>query len=199
MLSVESPETFAVVVCASGGGGNLRAVLEGSCEGDYLVKGVITDRACGAEEVARGFGLEPIRVSADVGEELWLNFILAIPPHTDLLVLAGFMPILKGEVLSLYSGKIINTHPSLLPKFGGYGMYGVRVHEAVLASGDKETGCTVHFVTADVDSGPILAQKKVAVDPNEAAWDLGARVFALEGPLLVEVITSLARGGEIGR
>lgn len=199
-MPTENPSrTFRVVVCSSGGGGNLQAVLEGSLAGDYSVTRVITDRACGAEKVARRFGLDPIRVSSKQVAEFAENLMSEIPSDTDLVVLAGFMPIFKGEILSLFSGRIINTHPSLLPKFGGYGMYGVRVHEAVLESGERETGCTVHIVTENIDEGPILGQSRLAVDPAESAWDLGARVFALEGPLLVEVVTCFAQGGNRGR
>jgi phosphoribosylglycinamide formyltransferase-1 len=103
------------------------------------------------------------------------------------------MPIVPASFLERWSGKVINTHPSLLPEFGGKGMYGVKVHEAVLRAGVPETGCSVHMVTDVVDGGMVLAQTKVEIITGESAWELGGRVFAEEGPQLVRVICELSR------
>ncbi len=86
---------------------------------------------------------------------------------------------------------IINTHPSLLPKYGGKGMYGVRVQEAVLANSETRAGCTVHFVTEVIDGGAIILQSSIEVRPHESAWDLGGRVFLEENKLLPQAIKKL--------
>lgn len=186
--------SFEIMVFCSGGGGNLRKVLEGEGHGLYSVTSVITDRPCGAESVARSFGKEHLRVEARPPASFPTRLLSKVSASTKLIVLAGYMPILPALFIDSAPCTIINTHPSLLPKFGGIGMYGVRVHQAVVESGDLETGCTVHIVTRDVDAGPILSQRKLAVEPNEDPWALGKRVFELEGPLLVEVISLLATG-----
>jgi phosphoribosylglycinamide formyltransferase-1 len=127
-----------------------------------------------------------LRPRSHPGEHV--NLLPAIPLGTDLVVLAGFMSIVSKETISKLDGKIINTHPSLLPKHGGVGMFGVNVHRAVLGSGDRWTGCTVHYVDEFVDKGEVIAQRRIRVINGETAWDLGGRVFELEGPLLVEII-----------
>ncbi len=119
------------------------------------------------------------------------DLLAAIPKETDLIVLAGFMPIVPADVCARWKGKIINTHPSLLPKYGGKGMYGVRVQEAVMAAGEKQAGCTVHFVSDEIDGGEIILQKAIAVDSNETPWQLGGRIFLEENKLLVEAVKML--------
>lgn len=183
---------FEIVVLCSGGGGNLKSILEQESLSSYVVTSVVTDRACGAEKVAQLFRKELERVEVEPAVNFALRLVRAIPPTTRLIVLAGYMPILPPTFIDLSPCPIINTHPSLLPKYGGRGMYGVRVHQAVIEGEETETGCTVHIVTEEVDGGPILAQRKTATRPSEDAWTLGARVFKLEGALLVEVINSLA-------
>ncbi|TDE85369.1 phosphoribosylglycinamide formyltransferase [Deinococcus sp. S9] len=110
----------------------------------------------------------------------------------DTLVLSGYMKALGPRVLSAYAGRVLNIHPSLLPRHGGRGLYGDRVHEAVLASGDTESGATVHLVTAGIDEGPVLAQVRVPVLPGDTVATLKARVQALEGELLLSALRALA-------
>lgn len=112
----------------------------------------------------------------------------------ELVVLAGFLRILKGPLMEAFPGRVINLHPSLLPKFGGPGLYGTHVHAAVLASGDPLTGSTVHLVTPEVDRGPILAQRTLEVDPKESPEELSERQRPMERELLVEVIRRFATG-----
>jgi formyltetrahydrofolate-dependent phosphoribosylglycinamide formyltransferase len=100
--------------------------------------------------------------------------------RADWVCLAGYMTLLPSAVVSAYPGKILNIHPALLPKFGGKGMYGLRVHEAVLAAGEKESGCTVHFVNEDYDDGPPLYQAKCPVLPDDTPETLAERVLELE-------------------
>jgi phosphoribosylglycinamide formyltransferase-1 len=112
----------------------------------------------------------------------------------DLVVLAGYLKRIPPRVISEYAGRIINIHPALLPAFGGEGMYGARVHEAVIASGAPETGVTVHLVDDDYDRGPIVAQWRVRVDKSDTAESLAARVLNVEHvvyPRVVEMVAIL--------
>lgn len=111
---------------------------------------------------------------------------------TGLVVLSGYMKKIGPVTLNNFEGKILNIHPSLLPKHGGKGLYGDRVHESVLRSGDSETGATVHIINEEHDEGPIVAQHYVSVDNDETVATLKTKVQAIEGPLYVEAIRSLA-------
>jgi folate-dependent phosphoribosylglycinamide formyltransferase PurN len=112
-----------------------------------------------------------------------------------LVVLAGFLRRVPAEVVAAFRGRILNIHPALLPSFGGAGMYGSRVHAAVLASGAQESGCTVHLVDEEYDRGPILAQRRVPVLPDDTVETLAARVLASEHQLLPAVVRDIARRG----
>lgn len=112
----------------------------------------------------------------------------------DLVVLAGYLKRIPSSVIREYAGRIINVHPALLPAFGGEGMYGARVHEAVIASGAKETGVTVHLVDDDYDRGPIVAQWRVPVEKSDTPESLAARVLNVEHivyPRAVEMVAML--------
>ena len=111
----------------------------------------------------------------------------------DLILLIGFMRILSPGFVDRWDGKIINVHPSLLPKYAG-GMNN-DVHESVLAAGDKETGCTIHLVTKEVDGGPILLQKSCPVFENDSVESLKERVQELEGKAFIEVINNWSNYG----
>lgn len=115
----------------------------------------------------------------------------AIPNDVDLIVLAGFMPIIPKTLCEKWQGKMINTHPSLLPKYGGRGMFGVKVQEAVMQANEKWAGCTVHFVSEKIDAGEIILQKSIEVDYGETPWQLGGRIFKEENKLLVEAVRRL--------
>ena len=109
------------------------------------------------------------------------------------IVLAGWLTVLGGRIIEEYSGKIVNLHPALLPKFGGEGMWGHHVHEAVLACGEKESGCTVHLVDAGCDTGKILIQRKVPVMENDTPETLYARIAPEEHKAIVEGVCLLAQ------
>lgn len=111
----------------------------------------------------------------------------------DAIVLAGFLTVLGGKIIDEYSGKIVNLHPALLPKFGGVGMWGHHVHEAVIAAHETESGCTVHLVDAGCDTGKILVQKKVPVLPNDTPDTLAARIAPSEHEAIVEGVCVMAR------
>ena len=112
----------------------------------------------------------------------------------NLVVLAGYMKELGPETLSRFKGRILNTHPALLPKYGGKGMYGMRVHEAVLTAGERVTGATVHLVEGDYDTGPAVWQVEVPVLENDTAETLGERVLQHEHVLYVEVLQRISTG-----
>lgn len=112
----------------------------------------------------------------------------------DLVVLAGYLKLLPARVVARFRRRAINIHPALLPAFGGPGMFGRRVHEAVLASGATESGATVHYVDEQFDRGPIIAQRTVPVLPDDTADSLAHRVLAVEHALLPMVVLELASG-----
>jgi phosphoribosylglycinamide formyltransferase-1 len=118
----------------------------------------------------------------------------SVLPSTSGVALAGYMKRLGPRVLDRWRGRIVNVHPSLLPAFGGQGMYGARVHEAVLAAGASVTGVTIHLVTEEYDQGPALAQREVPVFPGDTAEALAARVLPEEHALYVETLGRIARG-----
>ena len=185
---------FLVTVCASGGGGNFEAVVEAQEAQGYRVNLLIVDRECGAIDKACKHRIPYKQLDRALPTaELLREMDRAIPEGTDLVVLAGFFPIISAELCRKWAGRMINTHPSLLPRHGGKGMYGVRVQEAVLASGDTMAGCTVHYVDEHIDGGEIILQRAVAVNGQESAWELGGRIFLEENRLLVQAIGLVMR------
>lgn len=135
-------------------------------------------------EVVGGAGLD------DTARDAQLLAVLRRHDVTHVLLL-GYLRRLGPAVLSAYAGRLFNTHPSLLPAFGGYGMYGIRVHEAVVASGVSQTGVTLHRVTADYDAGAIVAQRVVAVQSGDDASLLAERCLAAEHAMLREELGRL--------
>ena len=118
--------------------------------------------------------------------------LTALRDHqVDLVITAGYMKKLGPLTLDYYRGKIINVHPSLLPRHGGHGMYGLRVHQAVIDNGDQQTGISVHWVETDYDTGPVIAQKIIAVAADDTAETLAAKVLDEEHTLLVSTLASL--------
>lgn len=112
--------------------------------------------------------------------------------NIEIIILAGFLTVLGGKILQEYSGRILNLHPALLPEFGGEGMWGHHVHEAVLAAGKKESGCTVHLVDSGCDTGKIILQKKVPVLPDDTPESLYSRIAPAEHEAMVEGARILA-------
>ena len=106
---------------------------------------------------------------------------------------------IRDRTLRAFDGRILNVHPSLLPRHGGQGMFGRAVHEAVLASGDRVTGASVHIVTANYDEGPVISQREVAVGPDDDADSLCAKVRVVERALVIETLNRMARGQPPGR
>jgi phosphoribosylglycinamide formyltransferase-1 len=114
--------------------------------------------------------------------------------HVDIIVLAGYMKKLGPKTLTRYTGAILNIHPALLPKFGGKGMYGKFVHEAVIASGEIETGVTIHIVDQNYDTGPIIAQKHIPVLPGDTPASLAKRVLEHEHTFFPETLQKIVTG-----
>ncbi len=111
--------------------------------------------------------------------------------QVDLIILAGYMKKIGPQTLQTYQNRIINIHPALLPKFGGQGMYGIRVHTAVLAAGETETGVTIHLIDGEYDTGPILAQRSLPVQPDDTPETLAQRVLPVEHEYLVETLIKI--------
>jgi phosphoribosylglycinamide formyltransferase 1 len=159
---------------------------------------VLSDRPYApAIEKARRRGLPTSVVPyRGVEPEVWSQRVTGVllEAGAQLVVLAGFLAILPTSFLRTWSGRVVNLHPSLLPKHGGKGMYGAKVHEAVLAAGDLETGATVHLVTEDVDHGPILLQERVPVHSGDSPAVLRERVRPAELQVLFEAIRRFADG-----
>jgi phosphoribosylglycinamide formyltransferase-1 len=189
-----------IAVLASGGGTDLQSILD-ACENgqidgkvvivisnnrdaralvratEYDAKAIFIDH----REKSRGKHEREIAIELDAMK-------------VDLIVLAGYLRMFTKDFVNKYKNKIINIHPALLPKHGGKGMHGMNVHEAVLKSGDTESGCSVHFVTEDVDGGPIIARMRVPVKPGDTPETLQARVLKAEHLLLPMVIQWFAQG-----
>ncbi len=187
--------TMRVAVAVSGRGSNLEALLRalGPAAPARVILVLSNQAAAGGLAVAAAYGVpaEILDEPADPAE--WLA---RLEEHrADLLVLAGYLKLVPAPVIARYRGRIVNIHPALLPSHGGQGMYGRRVHEAVLASGARESGATVHLVDEAYDRGAILAQSRVPVFPGDSPERLAARVLEVEHRLLPAVVLAAAAAG----
>lgn len=187
--------TMRVAVAVSGRGSNLEALLRAlGADAPAQVVLVVSNRAdAPALDRAREHGVAAeVLVDPSNGTE-WLDRLAH--HRVDLLVLAGYLKLVPAAVIARYRDRILNVHPALLPAFGGRGMYGHRVHEAVLASGARESGATVHLVDEVYDRGRILAQARVPVLPGDSADTLAARVLGVEHRLLPAAVLAAAAAG----
>jgi len=190
-----------IAVLASGSGTTLQAVIDaagsGALNGTVVVV-ISNNSGSGAIERARRHGIPFVHLSgATHAEAEALDAAIASTLEScspDVVLLAGYMKKLGPEALAAFANRVINTHPSLLPKYGGRGMYGARVHAAVIEAGDRVTGISVHVVDGDYDTGRVLAQREVEVLPDDDAATLAARVQSVERPFLVEVLNRIAIG-----
>lgn len=189
---MKKDKSFNVVVFASVGGGNFQALVEHSILYGYNVSLLVVDRECGAIQKAEQCGVPCVRVLSKKSA-LFEEIDAIIPSDVDLIVLAGFMPIVPVWFCEKWNGKIINIHPSLLPAYGGKGMYGVHVQEAVMAAHEEFAGCTVHYVDENIDSGKIIAQAKLRVDYSLTPWELGGEVFEIGTHLLPFAVSLLMK------
>ena len=187
--------TMRIAVAISGRGSNLEALLRALQPGaPAAIVLVVSDRA-EAAGLAHAESREiPARVLPDPADAAaWL--VLLREYRIDLLVLAGYLRLVPAPVVAAYRGRIINTHPSLLPAFGGKGMYGERVHQAVLESGARETGVTIHLVDEVYDRGAVLAQSRVPILRDDTPERLAARVLEVEHRLLPAAVLAAAAAG----
>ena len=186
-----------IAVLASGAGSNLQAILDhfdrlgDRRAGDVIV--VASDRPqAGALERARRRGITAEIVSRSLGAGAPPLAAVLERHAIDLVVLGGYLQLVPTDVVTRYAGRIVNVHPALLPAFGGMGMYGLRVHEAVLAAGVTVTGVTAHFVDEEYDRGAIIAQWPVPVLAGDDARSLAARVLRVEHLLFPRVVDAVA-------
>lgn len=196
-MNLSAPPRLAVF--ASGGGTNLGAILAAIDEGTLFarVDVVITDRPdIGALRKAEAVGIRTRILSpADFdNSETFGNGLLNELHDIDAIALAGYLRRIPENVVSAYRNKILNIHPALLPSFGGPGMYGRRVHEAVLGRGCKVSGATVHLVNEEYDAGPIVLQCCVSVGDGDSPETLAKRVLAVEHELYPKALDLFCRG-----
>ena len=179
-----------IVVLVSGGGTNLQRIIDCIESGEIpnaQISLVVADRECLGLERAKKHDIPAHLIPRGKSFSAELQQIL--PENSDLIVLAGFLSILNQEFCESFNGKIINIHPALLPKFGGRGMWGHHVHEAVLAAKEKESGATVHYVTAGIDEGEIILQKSFEISDNETLESLAEKIHKIEFEIFPKAIS----------
>lgn len=192
---------FNLCVFASGNGSNLKAIINASLSGRITsrVSLVISNNSnSGALRTAAKYNISYKHISGimfDSQKEYTKNLLAELKNNKiDMILLAGYMKMLDPAVIRKYRNRIINIHPALLPKFGGKGMFGIHVHEAVIKSGDAVTGASVHFVNEVYDSGAVILQKQVKVKPGDDAVTLQKRVLRAEHKLYPEAIKLFEEG-----
>ena len=177
-----------IAVCVSGGGTNLQAIIDGieqkTITNTEIAVVISNNPGAYALERAKKHGIEAVCISPKEYESRAAfneDFLRRLDAYeVDLVVLAGFLVRVPDLLLHAYPGKIINIHPALLPKFGGKGMYGDKVHEAVVAAGEKESGITIHYINEHYDEGSIIFQATCPVLPDDSPEEVAKKVHALE-------------------
>lgn len=162
-----------ICIMASGQGTNAKNIIEYFKESDVNINFIVTDRVCGASQVAFDYGIDHT-ILFD-----WKSLIDTVKEYKpDLVILAGFLKLIPKEFLNEF--KVINIHPSLLPKFGGRGMWGQNVHNAVIESGEVESGITIHWVNSEYDKGDIIAQFSCLLDSSDTPEKLQSKIKEIE-------------------
>ena len=185
-------------ILVSGRGSNMTAIID-ACERGYLlanVEIVISDNPdAEALTIAKERKISTIHFDTPVCKNLRLLdmsiYEVLRNYEVDFVLLAGYMKMIGPLVLSAFEGKILNVHPSLLPKYGGQGMYGINVHRAVIDAGEKKSGATIHLVNSDYDKGKILGQNSVIVDKDDTPDSLAKKVLKIEHSLYVETLKKI--------
>lgn len=195
------PARPSLAFLASHNGSSMRAIVEAGRKGQFRTEPVLVisnNRDSAALAWAKANKLATAHISATTaGSDAEADAAIAAAlsmAGADLVILSGYMRKLGPETLSTFKNRILNVHPALLPKFGGTGMYGRRVHEAVIAAGEKESGCSIHVVDAEYDHGPVVAQARIAVEPGDTHETLAARVQARELTLYPETLKRIFAG-----
>ncbi len=191
-----------VAVFGSGRGSNFAAIVnameEHRLSGVRIAVAISNNSGAGILEIARAHRIPAVHVSQkQYADGMQYNAALmhVLEKHAvDFIVLAGYMKRVPDELIRQYRNRIINIHPALLPKFGGAGMYGMRVHEAVIEAGEKYSGATVHLVDEEYDRGAIVLQERVAVTSNDTPESLAAKVLAIEHEILPLALRLFAEG-----
>ena len=181
-----------IVILVSGSGSNLQRIINCIDNGEIAnvkIAMVIADRECYGLERAQNHSIKNQLIPRGKNFTNDLNKIL--PESTDLIVLAGFLSILKSDFCETWKGKIINIHPALLPKFGGKGMWRNYVHQAVLEAGEKESGATVHYVTSGIDEGEIILQKAFPIVKGETPESLAQKIHEVEYEIFPKAINKV--------
>ena len=185
-----------IIVFASGSGTNFINIYNNLINGQVVLL-ISNNSKCGAVKYAIQHNIDyeiinnfryPVKKNRNIEYEIVLNHY-----KPDLILLAGFMKKIPNNVIELYANKIMNIHPSLLPKYGGKGFYGMKVHEAVMKSKDKFTGVTIHFINYQYERGPIIKQERVIIKNYDNAFTLSKRVIKKEYSLYLELVDLFCR------
>ena len=184
---------------ASHSGSNMQAIIDACRSGELSADPCVVvsnNSDSGALVRARTEGIAAYHLSEKTHPGIVDREIVAVLQRhgVEVVCLAGYMKKLGVEMLAAYRARILNIHPSLLPKFGGRGMYGIRVHEAVLAAGEERSGATIHLVNGEYDQGRILAQEEVSVEAGDTPEMLQTRVLVVEHRLYAATLAQIARG-----
>jgi phosphoribosylglycinamide formyltransferase-1 len=199
LLSAYKMKPLKIAVLASGRGSNLAALISAIERGELhaQIVLVVSNKAdAGALEIARSSGIPALHLSSETFpslsafEQALLSSLQLRPP--DVIALAGYLKKIGGAIIHAYKNRIVNIHPALLPAFGGKGMYGLKVHQAVLEYGCKVTGVTVHLVDDEYDTGPPILQRCVPVLPDDTPETLAARVLEVEHKVYAEALQLFA-------
>ncbi|EKB54209.1 phosphoribosylglycinamide formyltransferase [Bergeyella zoohelcum] len=186
-----------IIVLVSGGGTNLQRIIDSIDHGEIpnaKISLVVADRECYGLTRAENHKIPNLLIKR--GKDFCENLEKHLPEKVDLIVLAGFLSIITQDFVQKYEGKIINIHPSLLPKFGGKGMWGMHVHHAVIEAKETESGATVHYVTAGIDEGEIILQGKVPVSETDTPESLAEKIHQVEYEIFPKAIKRVLQVSE---
>ena len=189
-------ERKRIAIFASGNGTNCENIIRYfQSKGDAEIAFVLSNKADAYALVrARRLGVKTVVMTRNVFNDESAVMELMRREHVGFIVLAGFLLLVPPFLIDAFDHRMVNIHPALLPKYGGKGMYGRHVHEAVKAAGESETGMTVHWVTREYDSGAIIAQYKTAISPTDTVDDIAAKEHELEMKYFPEVIDRIISG-----
>ena len=183
-----------IAVLVSGSGSNLQAIIDSINNFDLecTLEFVIADRECYGLERAKKAGINSILLDRKIYKNnLSKKIDDILYGKVDFIILAGFLSILDNRLVEKWNKKIINIHPSLLPKYGGSGMYGIKIHKAVIEKNEKISGCTVHYVDSGIDTGEIIKQEIVEIEKNETPLSLQKKILEKEHVILTEAIKKI--------
>lgn len=185
-----------IAIFASGSGTNAENIIRFFAnKSDAAVAAVFCNKQNAAViEKAQRMGVETVIFGRHEFYDTEIVYKLLVDKEIDLIVLAGFLWLMPENIVNAFHFKIINIHPALLPAYGGKGMYGSRVHEAVIAAGETESGISIHFVNTRYDEGSIIHQSKCSVDENDTPESLAAKIHELEYTYYPEVVYQVAKG-----